>query len=63
MRGLNTGKEPVSAGLRGGEAMTLEIRDLSDSSQCSRKEGSFHQLSSIVKPTCLEWVVLKISLF
>lgn len=63
MRALKTGKEPVNARLQKGEAMTLEIRDLSNSSQCPRKEGSFSQLSGIMKPTCLEWVVPKISLF
>lgn len=37
-----------------GETMTLEIRDLSNSCQCSREDGSFNQLSSIVIPACLE---------
>lgn len=61
MKCLKNGKEPVSTGLYRGKTMTLEIRDLSYSCQCSRKDESFSQFLCIRKPTCLEWGVLRIS--
>lgn len=44
-------RSPSVLGCRGGE-MTLEVIDLSNTCQCSRKDGSVHQLSSIMMPIC-----------